>query len=253
MNNRGLVDIEILKKDKPDFDGKSGYCYVRGDKIIKIYASEEDKGFYIPLDRTKICDFSKLWADTIVFPQQYIYQNGEIIAEISKYINSKKVYDSFNSYARIKPIIDGYELVRNDLITYSNIDMHDLCYVNILYSNKNGFHLIDTTEWEFKDNSLSINIRRLDSSLISVICEYALIPIHFENNFNYIDENFYKSMNKYGNAGKRLQKNIDMLINDQYNFLELLFAYMEVYRIHYNAEMKSLKGVKEMTKVLKKG
>ena len=68
-----------------------------------------------------------------------------------------------------------------------------------------------------------------------------------------INENLYENIAKYGNAGKRLQNNIDLIINDKYRFLEFLFAFMEVYQIHYSEEMKSLKELKEMTKVLKKG
>ena len=57
---QGLVDLESLRKlkNEADFRGKSAYCFIRGNKIIKIYANKFDKG-YIPLDRNSICDFSK--------------------------------------------------------------------------------------------------------------------------------------------------------------------------------------------------
>ena len=131
--------------------------------------------------------------------------------------------------------------------------MIDICYVNILYSNKNGFHIIDTTDWQFQDNSYKINIYRFNWSLTDVTIEYANIPLLYGKCYHKVDENYYNNMAKYGNAGKRLQKNTNMIMVEKYRFLEWLYAYMEVYRIHYGEEMKTLKGVKEMTKVLKKG
>ena len=254
--NRGMVDTKEINSNflKPDFDGKSGNLYICGNKIVKIYAKEGQNGkLFIPPDPNKICDFSKYMADTIVFPLQYIYENGVIVGEISKYIKSKHIGESFNGNAKIKPIIDSYEQVRSDMQLYDNIDMRDLCYVNILYSNKNGFHLIDTTDWQYKDNSLPINIYRFDLSLTDTIINYAKIMNYDKQGRYETNENLYKNIAKYGNAGKRLQNNIDLIINDKYRFLEFLFAFMEVYQIHYSEEMKSLKELKEMTKVLKKG
>ena len=69
--NKGLVDLKSLRKDilKADFRGKSAFCFVDGDKLIKIYARKTDRG-YIYLDTDKINDFSKYSADTIVFNMQ---------------------------------------------------------------------------------------------------------------------------------------------------------------------------------------
>ena len=98
--NRGLVNLKELREnfDKADFkQGKSSYCFINGDEIIKIYAKKFGEN-YIPKD---VCDLSKFSADTIVFPKEYIYENGKIVGEISKYIKSKSINESFNKITNL--------------------------------------------------------------------------------------------------------------------------------------------------------
>ena len=253
--NRGLVNLKELRQniDKADFCGTTAYCFVKDDKIIKVYARNGDKDFFPLNDDRKICDLSQFVADTIIFPQSYIYEKGRIVGEILKYVKDKSIDKSFNDVANIKSIIDNYELLRNDIQLYSNIDMVDLCFVNILYSNSNGFHLIDTTEWIITDNALKNNIERLDSSLIDVMNDYLEIPITYSKYYNKIDQVFVKNVSKYGNAGKRLQNNMDLLMKRKYNFLNMMFAYIDMYRIYCGKDVETLKDIKEFTKVLKKG
>ena len=151
--NRGLVNLSELRNnfDKADFkQGKSSYVFIKGDKVIKIYAKKYGDD-YVPRE---VCDFSKCSADTIVFPIEYIYENGKIVGEISKYIKSKPISESFNDHVNINKLIIGYEKVIDDMYLYNNINMFDLECVNILFSNQLGFHIIDTTEWFFSDNEL---------------------------------------------------------------------------------------------------
>ena len=253
--NRGLVNLELLRKNrnKADFEGKSAYCFIYDDKLIKIYARKCDRDFEYPIDVNKVCDLSKFSADTIVFPIEYIYEDDKKVGEILPYINSKSIDVSFDGKASIQTIISGYEEVLSDLELYNNIDMIDLCCVNVLYSNKDGFHLIDTTEWQIKDNSMKMNVLRFNSSLIGVMVDNLTIPVIYNKYYSNIDKTFYKRMAKYGNAGIRLQKNMNLLMNGRYCFLDLMFAYMDVYRIHYGKDAKTLEDIKEMTKVLKKG
>ena len=132
--------------------------------------------------------------------------------------------------------------------------MKDLCSVNILYSNELGFHIIDTTEWKiFGGDASKINMRRLNSSTISAIVEYLEIPITYSKYYNKInDDKFYDNMAKYGSSGKRLQENIQLLMNDKYRFIGLLYAFMDTYREYASKEAKTLEDVKELVKVLKK-
>lgn len=250
--NRGLVNLEELRKnfDKADFkQGKSSYCFIQGDKIIKVYAKKYEKN-YLPKE---ICDFSKFSADTIVFPLEYIYENGKIVGEISKYIKSKAITESFNEKANLKAIIKGYERVINDMYLYDNINMMDLCSVNILYSNRNGFHLIDTTEWNFEDYALRHNLYYFNMSLLDALIEYAEIPIIYSKYYNKLDDSFLNNVEKYGKSGNSLKENIFMIMSNRYHFIKFLIAYMDIYRIHYGSDAKTLEDIKEFTKVLKKG
>ena len=253
--DRGLVNLKELRNNIAisDFQGKSGYCFIKGNKIIKVYARSGDKGFFIPLDNSKVVDFSKYSADTIVFPDEYIYEDGKIVGEISKYIKSKTIDKSFNNHAKIKAIVDGYEKVIDDFYLYNNIDMVDLCFINILFSNSKGFHIIDTTEWCIRDNSLNKNIYSFNSSLITILVEYLKIPVKYSKYYNKIDNDFFKNIEKYGKAGKKLQDSLILLMNNKYHFLNIVFAYMDMYRIYCGNDIENLKEMKEFTKVLKKG
>ena len=252
--NRGLVNLEELRKNSKnaDFHGKSAYCFIDGNKIIKIYATKFDDD-YIPVETKEVVDLSMYKADTIIFPNEYIYENGEKVGEILRYIRDKSVDKSFNKNARCNKIITGYEKVINDLELYKNIDMIDLCYVNILYSNRSGFHIIDTTEWKITDKSFKQNLLRFNSSLIRVFVDYLEIPIVYSKYYNKIDEVFFDNIKKFGIAGMKLNNNLLKLMNNQYDFLGLLYAYMDATKIFEDKEVETLKEMKEFTKVLKKG
>lgn len=256
--NRGLVDLRELRRNilKADFYGDTAYCFVRGNKIIKVYAKQGDKGSFTYLNPRTICDFSMYKADTIVFPDEYILENGFKAAEIADYIKNKSLYDMFheeNAEIIIDPFISGYEKVINDFMTYYNILMNDLCSVNILYSNELGYHVIDTTPWKLVDDAHKTNIKRLNEVLIRALIDYFKIPVICGKYYNEIDDNYYDNLSKYGNAGIRLQENMKLLMNDKYRFLDFVFSYMAVYRVHYSEEAKTIDELKEFTKILKKG
>lgn len=166
------------------------------------------------------------------------------------------IYEACTGKESIDFIIDSYEKVVNDLDLYRDIDMIDLRYVNILYSDKNGFNIIDTTDWQFRDNSYKRNLYIFNSSLTKVIMFYNLGHniLNFDiTSHNIIDSNLYHNLDKFGNVGVRLKRILDLANNDRYHFLEYLFAYMEIYERFYGTNMKTLKDMQEMTKVLKKG
>ena len=87
--NEGLVDLALLRENikKADYEGKSSFSFKIGSKIIKVYARKEDHGFFNPPDTSSIVDFSKYYADTIVFPEEYIY---EITKELEQAIDTMK-------------------------------------------------------------------------------------------------------------------------------------------------------------------
>lgn len=252
--NTGLVDLDFLRQNinNTQLNGKNGFGFKIDNKFVKVYARESDKGFFEILDVSKIEDLSKFTAKTIVFPEKYIYENGQKAGEISRFINSKNLNLVIDSI-KIKPMIDSYEKVLEDLYLYDCINMIDLCYVNILYSNKSGFHIIDTTEWQIKNGFLNENIRRFNSSLLAVIVDEYEIPIIRSKYYSKIDKNFYSNIAKYGKCGQRLQHVMELLLNNENYFLDFIFAFQDVYRIHYGEELEKLKEMHEMTKVLKKG
>lgn len=250
--NRGLVNLVKLRKnfDKADFkQGKSSYCFIDGNRIIKVYAQKYEDDFF----PSEVCNFSKYKSDTIVFPTEYIYENGHIVGEISTYIKSQNITHSFDKEANLDKMINGYDLVLQDIYTYTNIDMVDLCSVNILYSNELGFHIIDTTEWKIVDDAHLINLHRFNSSLISEIVEFAETPISYSKYYSKIDDDFYNNMVKFGKAGKELQDSMKLLMHNRFNFQKLIYAYMDMYRTYSGKDAKTLEDVKELTKVLKKG
>ena len=251
---KGLVDLAKLRSNmlNADYEGKSSFGFKMGNKFIKIYVRKSDKGVFCPPDVDKLVDFSMFKAKTIVFPEEYIYENGKKAGEISKFVHGKRL-DEPVGYIKIKTMLKSYDDLIADIYLYDFIDMADLCYVNIIYSNKSGFHIIDTTDWKIKDGSLNLNIYRLNSSLIDVIVEDMQIPIRYSKYYSKIDDTYYNNMAKYGNSGKRLQQEMNMLMNNEFRFIDLLFAYLETYRIHYGEDANTLKDVKEFTKVLKKG
>ena len=249
--NMGLVDLKKFREniDKADFRGKSAYCFIQGDKIIKIYAIMDEWNF-IPVDPSKVCDLSVFEADTIVFPDAYIYEEGKKVGEILQYIKNKSVDKSFNDDTIISKVMDSYDQVLGDLLLYFNLDMVDLCQVNILYSNKDGFHIIDTTEWNITNKLCNNNLRRFNSSLIRVLTDYLEIPIIYSRYYNKIDNNYSEAIKKFGH---QLPDSLMQLMNGHYDFLNLLYAYMGASKIYYGKDVETLKDIKEFTKVLKKG
>ena len=255
MDDKGLVDLANLRENikKADFEGKSSFCFHFGDKLVKVYARKADKGFYLPPDVSKIVDFTGFFADTINFPLEYIYENGKKAGEILSFVNSKSLHLALTDNIRVDKLIVNYEGVLSDLNIYRNIDMIDLCFVNILYSNRNGFTIIDTTDWNLVEDALKINIHRLNSSIIGVLVRNMDIPYCICRGYICVDSLFLDNLKKYGHAGLELIDSLNSLSEDKYNFLKMIFSYLDIYHIHYNKDANTLKDVKELTKILKKG
>lgn len=254
MDDKGLVDLVKLrrKKNRAKFRGKNAYCFVEGNKLIKIYATNKDWN-YGYLDGRYVNDLSMFKADTIVFPDSYIYENEVKCGEIQEYINNCSINTSFNDNVDIELLINNYEQVIEDLLTFSNIIMCDLCSVNVLYSNNKGFHLIDTTEWEFGNNTTQMNIYRLDKTIINRLLLYLNIPILY-GEYNRLDnQNIRENTIKFGHVGINFYKLLIENIEHRYHVVDLLYAYKDLYLKYCNQEMKTFKDMNEFTKVLKKG
>lgn len=246
------INLSKLREnfDKADFKhGKSSYCFIIDDKIIKIYARKKD-GVY----PENVLDLSKYSADTIVFPEGYILENDKIVAEISRYINSKDIITSFNDDALLDVIISGYKLLVQDFELYQDLLMKDLCSANILFSNELGFHIIDTSEWKNKADSFKRNLCMLNLALISTIIESLGLPITYGyySICNSVDETFNNNLSKYGAVGRELQECITKLINNQLSFLNLINGLKALYREYYGTEAKTLGDLKNLVGNLNK-
>lgn len=250
--NRGSVNLQELRANfsNANFkDGKSSYCFIIGDKIYKIYAKKYDN----PEMPTNKCDLSKFEADTIVFPLEYIYENKKSVGEISQYINSMRLIDSFNATANISKILESYDEVVGDLQMFPDIYMQDICAVNVLFSNELGFHIIDTTEWKKSKNMFTVNLSKFNLTLIGEIFEYTNMPIVYGMYANTIDYQIKEMTKKFGTAGERLRESLRLIEYRKYNFIKFIYALIDCYRIYSGNDPKTLGEVKEFVKVLKKG
>lgn len=253
---RGEVDLNKLRasKEKYDFRGKTAYCFLNGKNIIKIYAQEDDDE-YKSLNKDLIEDFSQNKSKIIVFPQEYLYQNGVKVGEISRFIKDKSLLEN-NFYGKImvNSLIKNYNLVVNELKRINNIYMHDLDSVNILYSGRSGFHIIDVTEWTYKSDSSNINIYYFNRTLFRSICDFIGLPTFYHDFINTkITYNILYNEVDYGNLGKEFYNLIECNLMDDYHIVEFLEAYRAMYQIYYDREMKTLNQMKNYTKILKKG
>ena len=255
MKNKGLVDLTVLRslKDKADFHGKSSYCFLQGDKIIKIYASDNDDR-YKTLDGKSIPDLSKYHNKTIIFPDSYIYENGVKTGEIMDYISDKSIYYVVFDDVIINSFLKNYDIAIKDISKYPNILMNDLCSVNILYSDNKGFHIIDTSEWKLFDRNTSYrNTKRFNEQIISSLFEYVEMPVNYRGDYPIFDEKFKENTLRFGYLGKELFNIIECNAHETYDIKELLYAYKALYESYRDKEIKTLSDVKELTKKLKKG
>ena len=255
MKNEGLVDLNKLRSlnNKADFHGKSAYCFLQGDKIIKIYASLADAKFDI-LDAQYIPNLSKYHNKTIVFPDSYIYENGVKAGEIMKYIPDKSLYELMYDDFLVNLFMKNYDVALKDIKKYSNILMKDLCSVNILYSNDNGFHIIDTSEWKMFDrNTVYRNTKRFNETIINYLFEYVEMPVSYRGDYPVFDETFKRNTQRFGYLGQELFNIIECNAHETYDIKELLCAYKALFQYYRDKDLKTLSDVKELTKVLKKG
>lgn len=251
---KGLVELSEYRKKKniADFHGKSAYCFLIGNKIIKIYANNNDQ-FYMSLDRNKINDLSSFKSNLILFPLEYLYENGRIEGEISKFIPDKSLENgALNDRTMILPLLRHYREIINEIKKFNELDMIDLCTSNVCYSGKNGFHIYDTTEWQFTDRMDNNNVRRFDFQLFNQLLDYLNFPSFFHDFINTrIMYNVIRG--KYGKIGSDFLDTIQYNLMDDYHIEDFLILYMEMYKIYYNSEMKTLGQMKKYTKILKKG
>lgn len=249
--NRGLVDLAKyedlieLKKENDDYSlrGVEGCCFIENDKIIKIY----------DIINTNNCDLSHFKSKRISFPIYYIVKNDHVYGEVMPYFNAKSIDTSINLDSIINDLINHYNVICQEIKKFSHILMLELVYPNILYDEKKGFYLIDTTKW-YLNNGENINYRKkniscLDRSLFLIIQE--LICENKPNEELTDIKNYYEKIKKSA-IGKKFLKLYELGLREiEFHFLELMEAYKKIVQIYYNDELKTINDMKKYTKIMK--
>ena len=175
---------EILKRKQNDdysLSGKMGHCFIKGDKVVKIYDYSRNS--------TEFCDLTKFKSDCISFPIDYIYEKGKIIGEILPYYHAYTADVTLNVRSNAISFMKYYDEIEKEIEKFPNIKMIDLWIRNILYSSRKGFYLIDTSDWIIKEENYSAyNIRLFDNSLFYLLKDLIYDSINNKVFFEYLCE-----------------------------------------------------------------
>lgn len=221
-----LKNERIIKEKNRDYSlsGKTGYCFIRGNRIIKLY--EFPKKYDVNYDMTKFK------SERISFPLDYLYEEGRIIGEILPYYKALNIENIINLRSNIIQLASFFEEMCNEVKKFPNIAMYDIWLGNILYSNKKGMFLIDTTDWKISEkNCNEYNLKLLEESMIKLLKDLVIQS-----------ENFQKGS---------LLRYLFEYINNGNSLVDLLKEYREKVKNEYNCEIKSVSDVKKYMKIMK--
>jgi hypothetical protein len=255
----GLFDLEkyeqaILVRKKNgnlSFQGLQGNCFIEGNDVVKIYN--------IPnMNVSFLCGYS---SKRISFPYYYIEKNGDIYGEIMPYFDAKALLYSLTKESTIDYLIKHYRIICEEIYKFPEIFMIDLSYPNILYDEKKGFYIVDTTSCflDFKDDFSKVNIESLNRAIIFAL---GCIIFEYENKLEFIAEKeyfkeiieVYFQKIKCFSIGKEFLKLIELCLNEEeYRFLDLVDVYCEIVKIYYNDELKTIEDAKKYIKIMKNG
>lgn len=247
-----LVDyekaVEYYEKYESELYGSQGFCYIKDGKISKIYFEP----------RILEYDFSKYSSDIISFPICYFYDKTAnsfemVVGELMDFFPGKSLAWSIDNDIEISVFLQQYQMIIKEIKRFSEIQMNDLCYPNILYEKNNGFYLIDSTNWVIDEKKSKDNKEKNINSLNTAIRE-TILNDYLEVMTLMYNPNFFKNLEKMGLNGKNLSKllNLSLLI-DRWSIVELLELYKEVFKNGDLGPIETLGDIKKYTKILKKG
>lgn len=246
-NKRVYVDYLKLRRDfdiLKDIFGTEGFCYIDNDLIYKIYFSYLDREF----------DFSIFKSPYISFPINYLYdrnfkETDKVVGEIMPYFDKKDISKSISNDVLLSDIKKHSVSIIEEIKKFPNIQMNDLCWVNLLY-NEEGFSIIDTTSWIITDKGVSeYNIKKFYGCLAWRI---ALEKLGLYNEI-LKNEVFINNLLKFGAKGKELMKVILAIINNDYQVLPMIDLYQEIALKDDYGDIKTVGDMENYTKKLKKG
>lgn len=244
---KGLVDLLKIRQElmiqKDDLEytlkGKTGYCVVVDNKIVKYY--------FEPKKIDSKNDLTNYKSSIIVFPISYIVHDNMIIGEIMDYIPDKNISDLSNK-TNIKKFLKDYLLVLSEFKKYSNLNMLDICENNITYSSHDGFHIYDSTDFVYEKNSLELNMERFNMALFYAISNYLGIP---DCHLNLMNSKFLKNVMNNNLYGKELISLLYAMYDYDYHLIEFFNCFSEMYKQHYNCDIEKFQDMKKYTKILK--
>ncbi len=225
-----LKELQKEKKSREkdrdySLSGKTGSCFIRGDKIIKLY--DYSKKY----DTNN--DLTKYKSERISFPVDYLYQKGKIIGEVLPYFKAEDLEKKVNSRSNINFLINACQEVEKEISRFPNILMRDIWGGNILYSSKKGMYIIDTTDWEVgRENYSPYNLRLFENSLLVLIENLILTSDRQTNN------EILKILYEY--------------ISDGESLLELYKDFKKMISLKYNYDIKNVADAKKYIKIIKR-
>ena len=141
-------------------EGREGICYKMIDPslVLKIYKEEQ---------RPENLIIREQESPYIAFPKDiFVDSNGKILASTMPFMAGEKLENGFLEELEISKLKEAYNVILLELQKFSDIYMSDLCLDNIFYSElTNRFYLIDTTLWKQWDDSIGLNIARMNQNL----------------------------------------------------------------------------------------
>ncbi len=245
MNNeRVFVDYQKLIKKFYESNntmyGSEGFCLKKGNKIQKIY--------YRPI--TLLNDMTGYKSSKISFPIRYLYDKNDktsnkVIGEEMIYIEKKDISKSINGDVSIDVLKKNMLNIISEIREFSEIEMCDLCFCNILY-NEQGFSLIDTTRWIVNENMKfhNFNIRSFQNSIVNVL------ELREVGKRLLMNETFINNLLKRGSNGKELLKALMATVNDEYQIYTILSLYQEISLNDDFGCVETIEDMKSYTKIL---
>ncbi len=237
--------IEKLENENYELRGCTGYCFIEDKEIIKIYLN--------PIIDENICDMSNNKSDRIAFPKFYVKKRNMYYAEVMDYILCPKFFYALAGNSTfLEKLFDNYQVMVNEIKRFPNIYMSDLDFHgNVLYQDKNGFYLIDTTKWRYDDypHMERENIKMFNKALFDALKLYLYGDID-DRVFQYEIQEMYQGI-KTLNEGKELLEIMGSSLKGEYDIISFLKAYVNVVRIYCNGHIETTENMQKYVKILK--
>lgn len=218
-----IRELEPLMNEKIG-EGREGISFKNNDLVLKIYKESPKDLLFMGSE-----------SPYLAFPIDiYKDNNDNIIAHTMKYIEGIKIDNGFPEFMEINKLIEGYNVLLEEITKYPDIYMSDLCLDNIFYNEyTNRLSLIDTTLWKNWPDSLGLNIARLNQNLAHALYQ----------NISWIEEyDFWKKSEDF-------KRNfLDSKKEGFVNFVDFLNQTINIFSKYYNKDIETIGDLQEKSK-----